>query len=246
MSLSKASLLVPVLLALWSGEARSERSDRLSSPEPVAIAATPGSAPAPVGHGAGPSAFEPFHLSAGGAHGAYEARLSVLSGEIAADRTMLALCRSGFRGCSEAGRRFLAMLEAARDKTGRAKLGAINRSINLTVTYTSDEVQHGQPDVWSSPLATFDSLRLRHRQIRRSAGIGRRRRGSAAGGGSRRTRGTGPRRAGRSPGGALAGSRQPHLPAHRRRRSRPLRRARGLQPLARLVPERRLRHPTPT
>jgi predicted transglutaminase-like cysteine proteinase len=34
-------------------------------------------------------------------------------------------------------------------------LGEINRAINSSIRYVGDLVQHGMPDRWSSPLATF-------------------------------------------------------------------------------------------
>lgn len=156
---SRTLLAVSLLLALWSAEAKAERSEPLLSPAQVS-SASPAGALAAVRDGAGSQALEPFHLAPGeGVPRGYEARLSPLFGEIAADRVMLALCRAGFHGCSGAGRRFLAVIEGAQGKHGRARLGEINRSINLAVTYMSDETQHGHADVWSSPLATFETLK---------------------------------------------------------------------------------------
>jgi Bacterial transglutaminase-like cysteine proteinase BTLCP len=37
----------------------------------------------------------------------------------------------------------------------RARLGEINRAINLAIRPMSDMAQYGQVDVWSSPLVTF-------------------------------------------------------------------------------------------
>ena len=43
----------------------------------------------------------------------------------------------------------------ARAREGRARLGEINRAINLAIRPMSDLAQYGQIDFWSSPLVTF-------------------------------------------------------------------------------------------
>ena len=42
-----------------------------------------------------------------------------------------------------------------RARDGRARLGEINRAINLAIRPMSDLAQYGEIDVWSSPLVTF-------------------------------------------------------------------------------------------
>jgi predicted transglutaminase-like cysteine proteinase len=76
--------------------------------------------------------------------------------EIAQDAIVLAGCRSVPETCPPAARRFLALIDRARGKEGRALLGEINRAVNLAIRYVSDLKQHGT-DVWSAPLATFAS-----------------------------------------------------------------------------------------
>jgi predicted transglutaminase-like cysteine proteinase len=49
----------------------------------------------------------------------------------------------------------LAIVDAGRQREGRARLGEINRAINLAIHPMSDLAQFGQEDVWSSPLSTF-------------------------------------------------------------------------------------------
>ena len=59
-------------------------------------------------------------------------------------------------GCvSPAALKFLDIVDAARLREGRARLGEINRAINLAIRPISDLAQHGQIDVWTSPLATL-------------------------------------------------------------------------------------------
>jgi predicted transglutaminase-like cysteine proteinase len=73
------------------------------------------------------------------------------------DRAILAGCRREPERCPPAAERLLAIVDAARLKHGRARLGEVNRSLNLAITYRSDAVRHGTPDAWSSPLATLSS-----------------------------------------------------------------------------------------
>jgi predicted transglutaminase-like cysteine proteinase len=46
-------------------------------------------------------------------------------------------------------------VDGARAREGRARLGEINRAINLAIRPMSDLAQWGKIDVWSSPLVTF-------------------------------------------------------------------------------------------
>jgi predicted transglutaminase-like cysteine proteinase len=72
------------------------------------------------------------------------------------ERVQLALCDGDRERCaSPAALRFLAIVDAARTREGRARLGEINRAINLAIRPMSDLAQYGEIDVWSSPLVTF-------------------------------------------------------------------------------------------
>jgi predicted transglutaminase-like cysteine proteinase len=74
------------------------------------------------------------------------------------ERVQLALCDGDRERCaSPAALRFLTIVDNARTREGRARLGEINRAVNLAIRPMSDLAQHGQIDVWSSPLATFAS-----------------------------------------------------------------------------------------
>lgn len=100
---------------------------------------------------------EPFHLAPNPTGATFADRWREVSVGIAADRAVLAACRLAPDGCPDEARRFLAVVTQAQAETGRARLGVLNRAINLAITYTSDLVQHGHDDVWSAPLATFAS-----------------------------------------------------------------------------------------
>lgn len=72
------------------------------------------------------------------------------------EMVQLALCEGDRDGCaSPAALEFLDIVEAAKDRVGRARLGAINRAVNLAIRPVSDLAQYGQIDVWASPLATL-------------------------------------------------------------------------------------------
>src|SRR5438128_9405500 len=72
------------------------------------------------------------------------------------EMVQLALCEGDRDGCaSPAALQFLDIVDAAKGRGGRARLGEINRAVNLAIRPVSDLVQYGQIDVWASPLATF-------------------------------------------------------------------------------------------
>lgn len=72
------------------------------------------------------------------------------------ERVQIALCDGDRDHCvSPAALRFLSIVDQARARDGRARLGEINRAINLAIRPASDLAQYGEIDVWSSPLATF-------------------------------------------------------------------------------------------
>jgi predicted transglutaminase-like cysteine proteinase len=66
-------------------------------------------------------------------------------------------CRAGDDACPAAARRFLSIVELGRQSQGRARLGVINRAVNLSIKPASDWSQYGLEDFWSSPLATLDA-----------------------------------------------------------------------------------------
>src|SRR3954453_10889835 len=72
------------------------------------------------------------------------------------ERVQLALCEGDRERCaSPAALQFLAIVDNARAREGRARLGEINRAINLAIRPMSDQAQCGELDVWASPLVTF-------------------------------------------------------------------------------------------
>lgn len=74
------------------------------------------------------------------------------------ERVQLALCDGDRERCvSPAALQFLAIVDNAKAREGRARLGEINRAVNLAIRPMSDLAQYGAMDVWSSPLVTFTS-----------------------------------------------------------------------------------------
>ena len=93
-----------------------------------------------------------FRLSGGGVR---EKWLGVQR-KLDEERVQLALCEADRERCvSPAALRFLAIVDNAKAREGRARLGEINRSINLAIHPMSDLARYGEIDVWSSPLVTF-------------------------------------------------------------------------------------------
>jgi predicted transglutaminase-like cysteine proteinase len=111
----------------------------------------------PAGLAAALRSTEPFglgawELSAGPLNDKWQA----LARKLDDDRVQIALCDGDREHCvSPAALRFLAIVDQGRTRDGRARLGEINRAINLAIRPASDLAQYGEEDVWSSPLATF-------------------------------------------------------------------------------------------
>jgi predicted transglutaminase-like cysteine proteinase len=107
----------------------------------------------------GGSSAEPFgllahQLSEGGLRDKWQGVERQLDDEL----LVLALCEEDRSRCgSQAALQFLAIVDIARGREGRARLGEINRAINLAIRPVSDLAQYGSIDVWSPPLATFAS-----------------------------------------------------------------------------------------
>ena len=78
-----------------------------------------------------------------------------LQARMLADQATLAECRSGDGPCPAAARRFLSLVELGRHHEGRARIGQINRAVNLAIRPVSDLVQYGVDDFWAAPLTTM-------------------------------------------------------------------------------------------
>ena len=124
------------------------------APAAALSAETPNSSPAagPIGGSAEPFGLFASQLAAGGLREKWQGVQHRLDDE----RVQLALCEGDPDHCvSPAALQFLAIVDTARAREGRARLGEINRAINLAIKPMGDFEQYGEIDVWSSPLASL-------------------------------------------------------------------------------------------
>ncbi len=107
-----------------------------------------------------PAAPEPFGLkTVPVAYGGLLAKWNGVAADIRAESEVLAHCRDLSGPCPPAAQKFLAVIADGRAHDGRARIGVVNRAINLSIRPTSDLAQWGVPDRWSAPLATLTSGR---------------------------------------------------------------------------------------
>ena len=136
----RAAIIACGMACFGPGDLRAEMQPPPASTESMTRSTEPFGLPASV-------------LTSGGLHDKWIGVQRRLDDEM----VQLALCEGDRDGCvSPAALKFLDIVDAARSREGRARLGEINRAINLAIRATSDLAQHGQIDVWSSPLATFE------------------------------------------------------------------------------------------
>jgi predicted transglutaminase-like cysteine proteinase len=128
----------------------------------ISIGVAPKLRASPIAQPAGlaavlPASAQPFGLSARTVSaGALSDKWLKLARELDDDAVQIALCDGDREHCvSPAALRFLAIVDQGRAREGRARLGEINRAINLAIRPASDLAQYGEEDVWSAPLATF-------------------------------------------------------------------------------------------
>ena len=100
---------------------------------------------------------EPFGLStATVTQGAVLEKWLNVAREVDDERLVLRMCDENRASCqSPTALQFLAIVDSGRALGGRARIGEINRAINLKLKPKSDLALYGEEDVWTSPLATF-------------------------------------------------------------------------------------------
>jgi predicted transglutaminase-like cysteine proteinase len=109
--------------------------------------------------GAAPDAAEPFGAEVRPvASGGVIEKWNGVVADIRADDEVLARCRTA-QPCPPAAQKFLAIIAIGRAHDGRARIGLINRAINLAIRPMSDIAQWGVEDRWSAPLATLSTGR---------------------------------------------------------------------------------------
>ena len=138
----------PIVAPTQNPAAPSDTSARLASLEPAEPAVAPPPAAEPFGLAAVPVAF-----------GNVLTKWSGVEADIRADNDILARCRGEIETCPAPARDFLAIIDQGRKLTGRARIGVINRAVNMAIEPMSDMAQWGVPDRWSAPLETFTTHR---------------------------------------------------------------------------------------
>jgi len=133
-----------------------EKPDRAPANAPAKLAALDPAEPTVVSQPAG----EPFGLAVVPvAAGNVLTKWSGVEADIRAENKVLARCRQNIEACPAPARDFLAIVDQGRKLTGRARIGVINRAINLAIEPMSDMAQWGVPDRWSAPLETLTTHR---------------------------------------------------------------------------------------
>lgn len=119
----------------------------------VAAAADPLAPLGPAARSTEPFGLPVAALPAGPVH----AKWLGLARKLDDDGVQIALCDGDRERCaSDAALRFLTVVDSGRLRDGRARLGDINRAINLAIRPMSDLAQYGEIDVWTPPLVTFN------------------------------------------------------------------------------------------
>jgi predicted transglutaminase-like cysteine proteinase len=103
-----------------------------------------------------PAVVEPFGLNAVRVtFGDILTKWNGVEADIRAESEILARCRDSMALCPAAAQKFLAVIADGRAHAGRARIGVVNRAINLAISPMSDFAQWGVLDRWSAPLATL-------------------------------------------------------------------------------------------
>lgn len=104
-------------------------------------------------------ASDPFGMrTASLTDGGIVAKWQGASRAIEADVETIRNCRADRAACtSPAALRLIAIADQARARDGLARLGEVNRAVNLAIRQLSDQAQYGAADYWSAPLMTLTS-----------------------------------------------------------------------------------------
>ena len=105
------------------------------------------------------AALDPFSLGTSVlSDGGIVSKWQGASRAIEADLETIHGCRADRAACkSPAALRLIAIADQARGRDGIARLGEVNRAINLAIRPLSDRSQYGAIDYWSGPLMTLTS-----------------------------------------------------------------------------------------
>lgn len=148
-----ARAVIVVGISVWSCAAAADDV----SPQPSSITFANSHTSSAEAHSFAP---EPFDNIVTNIRGSLLEKWNAAKAELRIDIDILAACRAQLDACeSVAAKRIIAIVDDAQRREGRARIGAINRAINLAIAATSDKSQYGVEDRWASPLMTFTSRR---------------------------------------------------------------------------------------
>jgi predicted transglutaminase-like cysteine proteinase len=77
--------------------------------------------------------------------------------KIRSEMETLDRCRITVNFCPPSAQNFLAIIAEGRERSGLARIGVINRAVNLAIRPMSDLKQWGSLDRWSTPLETLST-----------------------------------------------------------------------------------------
>jgi predicted transglutaminase-like cysteine proteinase len=92
------------------------------------------------------------------ASGAILEKWTSVKADLAQEFETLARCRAN-GPCPAAAQRLIDISATGAHRSGRARVGLINRAVDLAISPVSDETQWGIPDHWSAPFETLQSNR---------------------------------------------------------------------------------------
>ena len=90
--------------------------------------------------------------------GELAAKWRAVEADIEREQQVLARCRAQ-EICPAVARELLDIVAEGAGRSGRARVGLINRAVDLAITPTRDEAQWGVADHWSPPFETLQSHR---------------------------------------------------------------------------------------
>jgi len=141
------------VMAKRSGGSQQDNSIRLASAVPGDVASDIGTVPPGGSKGDGP--FGLFTSAA--PDGQLWTKWRKVAEEVRAEEPALMRCILDAQRCSPAAARLGAIINDARDQSGRARFDLVNQRVNAAIHYKSDMMQWGVADVWSPPLAVNDT-----------------------------------------------------------------------------------------
>jgi predicted transglutaminase-like cysteine proteinase len=90
--------------------------------------------------------------------GEVAAKWRAVEADIDREQQVLARCRA-HEACPIVAQNLLDIVEVGSGRSGRARVGLINRAVDLAITPTSDEAQWSVADHWSAPFETLQTRR---------------------------------------------------------------------------------------